>query len=236
MKAGKLILIPNVISPNTQKQAIPQGVIAQIMPLRCFVTENLRTARRYLRSIGYSANFDTEVQFFELNKHTDLKEIPEFIQPLLQGTDVGVLSESGVPCVADPGALVVEQVQKLGLQVVPLVGPSSILLALMASGFNGQNFAFNGYLPIQDKDRRNKLRDLEQRILREDQTQIFIEAPYRNTKLFEAILHNCRNDMKLCVAIDVNGAKEKIVTRSIGEWKADKPMVNKVNTIFLLYK
>lgn len=236
MSTGRLFLVPNVISPETQEKVIPLGVVQEIHRLNYFIAEDLRTARRYLRSINFTKDFDTEVQFFTLNKHTKRDEIPEFLQPLLQGHDVGVLSESGVPCVADPGSVVVAQAQDLGIQVIPLVGPSSILMALMASGFNGQNFAFNGYLPIQDKARKDIFRQLEQRILREDQTQIFIEAPYRNQKLLEALLASCRQDLKLCIARDVSGAKELIQTQTLAEWRTSGINIHKVNTIFLLYK
>lgn len=236
MNTGVLYLIPNLISDDTQDKVIPVWVSNQIMNLRHFITEDLRTARRYLRKIGFTADFDTEVNFYLLNKHTKPGEVPDFIMPLLKGEDMGVLSESGVPCVADPGNIVVEKAQELNIRVVPLVGPSSILLSLMASGFNGQNFAFLGYLPIHDKEKKDALKLLENRILREDQTQIFIETPYRNQKLFESILSLCRSDLKLCIARDVTGPKEMILTRTLSEWKTEKPNINKVNTIFLLYK
>lgn len=236
MKTGTLFLIPNLIADNTAEQVLPIGVMAAIMKLRYFIAEDLRTARRYLRKIGFTADFDTEVEFFLLNKHTNPGEIPDFIMPLLKGHDVGVLSESGVPCVADPGNLVVAHAQELNIKVVPLVGPSSIILALMASGFNGQNFSFSGYLPIQEKEKRDAIKALENKILKEDQTQIFIEAPYRNQKLFESLISQCRADLKLCIAKDITGLKEQILTRTISEWNAQKPDINKVNTIFLLYK
>jgi 16S rRNA (cytidine1402-2'-O)-methyltransferase len=233
---GTLYLIPNVISDDTADWVIPMEVKLLIQNLRHFIAEDLRTARRYLRKIGYTADYDTETNFYLLNKHTPPGEIPDFILPLLNGHNVGILSESGVPCVADPGNIVVAAAQELDIHVKPLVGPSSILLSLMASGFNGQNFAFVGYLPIQEKEKKVKIKALENRILKEDQTQIFIETPYRNQKLFESLLSTCRADLKLCIARDISGPHEKILTRTIAEWRAQKFDINKVNAIFLLYK
>lgn len=233
---GTLYLIPNVISDDTADWVIPVEVKLLIQNLRHFIAEDLRTARRYLRKIGYTADYDTDTNFYLLNKHTPHGEIPDFILPLLNGQNVGILSESGVPCVADPGNIVVAAAQELDIQVKPLVGPSSILLSLMASGFNGQNFAFVGYLPIQEKEKKDKIKALENRILKEDQTQIFIETPYRNQKLFESLLSTCRADLKLCIARDISGPHEKILTRTIAEWRAQKFDINKVNAIFLLYK
>ncbi|MBN2746721.1 MAG: SAM-dependent methyltransferase [Bacteroidales bacterium] len=236
MSLGKLYLIPNVISSDTENQTIPVGVIEIILRLRYFIVEDIRTARRYLRKIGFTADFDTQVQFFELNKHTHLSDLDSYLNPLFSGDDMGILSESGLPCIADPGNVIVEKAQNLNVKIVPLVGPSSIFLALMASGFNGQNFAFNGYLPINDKDRKQKIKELEVKILRDNQTQIFIETPYRNQQIFEAILSACQSSLRLCIASDVSGKSENIRTMSIAEWRFSGKKLGKVNMIFLLYK
>jgi len=236
MEKGNIYLIPNVIGEGKVEDVIPPHVISVLKEIRHFVVENVRTARRFLRKAGFTANFDTEVEFFELNKHTHDTEIPNFLLPALSGNPMGILSESGVPCVADPGNVVVEMAQDMGLKVIPFVGPSSIILSLMASGFNGQNFAFIGYLPIKDNERNKKIKEIEQRILRENQTQIFIEAPYRNKKLFDALLKVCRPDLRLCVARNITEKTEFIKTKSISDWKKSSPDINKRNTIFLLYK
>ncbi len=236
MSLGKLYLIPNVISSDTESNVIPAGVVEIVMEIRYFIVEDIRTARRYLRKIGFSADFDTQVQFFELNKHSNTNDLDSYLNPLLSGENMGILSESGLPCIADPGNIIVEKAQNLNLKVIPLVGPSSIFLALMASGFNGQNFAFNGYLPINDKDRKQKLKELEMKIMRENQTQIFIETPYRNQQIFDAILSVCASSLKLCIASDVSGKSEHIRTMSVGEWRFSGRKLGKVNMIFLLYK
>ncbi|OIP01106.1 MAG: SAM-dependent methyltransferase [Bacteroidetes bacterium CG2_30_33_31] len=236
MNKGKIYLIPNMISDSDIDTAIPRDVISVVQGIHHFIVEDVRTARRYLRKIGYLQNFDTEVEFFILNKHTDLMEIIGFLAPALASKDMGLISESGVPCVADPGNLIVELAHQYDIQVVPLVGPSSIILSLMASGFNGQNFAFVGYLPIDDKEKSRKLKDLENKILHEDQTQIFIETPYRNQKLFQFITKVCSEKTMLCVACNINASDEFIKSKSIENWKKSKLDINKKNTIFLLYK
>lgn len=236
MEKGNIYLIPNTIGESNVDDVITNSVLASLRELRHFIVEDIRTARRFLRKAGFTANFDTEVEFFALNKHTHETEIPNFLLPAISGHSMGVLSESGVPCVADPGNVVVEMAQDMGLRVVPFVGPSSIILSLMASGFNGQNFAFIGYLPIKDNERNKKIKEIEQRIMHENQTQIFIEAPYRNKKLFEALLKVCRPDMRLCVARNITEKSEFIKTKSISDWKKSSPDINKRNTIFLLYK
>ncbi len=231
-----LYLVPNVISDGKVEDFIPGGVLETIRKLRFFIVEDVRTARRYLRKAGFTADFDSEVKFFILNKHTDTSEIPSFLEPAMHGKDMGIISESGAPCVADPGNAVVEIAHEANIKVVPLTGPSSILLSLMASGFNGQNFAFTGYLPIKEHDKIKRLKELENKIIQDNQTQIFIEAPYRNQKLMESILKNCKANLKLCIARDIGGSKELIQTKSLAGWKKSKPDINKVNTIFLLYK
>ncbi len=236
MNKGILYLLPNTISDGEWQNVIPKGVQEESLPLRHFIVENLRTARRFLRKIGYTANFDEDVTFFELNKHTLEKDIPSFLEPLNNGHDIAIISESGLPCVADPGNVVVEMAQTLNIEVKPLVGPSSIFLSLMASGFNGQNFAFIGYLPIDNSQRIKAIKNLETRIYKENQTQIFIEAPYRNQKLFEFMLQHCKPSTKLCIAKEVSAHNEYIKTKTIAQWKKQKVDIQKQNTIFLLYK
>ncbi len=234
-QTGTLYLLPNTISDGGWQNSIPTGVRDQALPIRHFIVENIRTARRYLRKIGFNTDFN-EVQFFELNKHTLEQDIPQFLQALKANLDMAIISESGLPCVADPGNIVVALAQQQNIRVVPLVGPSSILLSLMASGFNGQNFAFVGYLPIDNGQKLKALKQLERKIFSENQTQIFIEAPYRNQKLFEFIVQHSQSNVKMCIAKEINGPKEWIKTKTIGEWKKQKADIQKYNTIFLLYK
>jgi 16S rRNA (cytidine1402-2'-O)-methyltransferase len=235
MTKAKLHLIPNVIADVDRSRVIPAYVNLVIYQIDHFIVENLRTARRFLRSIGYDKDFDN-VKFYLLNKHTSETEIYDFIEPLKNGIDMGLLSEAGVPCIADPGAVIVEMAQKLNIDVIPYVGPSSIILALMASGFNGQNFAFHGYLPIEKSQRDSAIKKLEADALRNNQTQIFIEAPYRNAKLFEALLKNLNPNSKICIAALLTSENEFVKTKTVAEWKKSKPDINKKETIFLIYK
>lgn len=233
---GKLYLLPTTISEGNWENTIPNSVRDKTIELQHFIVEDIRTVRRYLRRIGSTQDFD-EVNFSILNKHTKAMDIPSFILPCLDGKDMGLLSESGVPCVADPGNIVVQIAREKGIQIVPMVGPSSILMSLMASGFNGQNFAFIGYLPIDKFARAKYLKVLESRISKEDQTQIFIEAPYRNQKLMEELIQRLSPNIKLCIARELSGEQELIEVQTIQEWKKRKlPSIQKQNTIFLLYK
>lgn len=235
MTKAKLYLLPNTISEGEWNNVIPEGVKDKSLPIRHFIVENIRTARRFLRKIGFSNDFE-EVEFFELNKHTLEQDIPRFIKPLNDGFDMAIISESGLPCVADPGNLVVQIAQEQGITIVPLVGPSSLMMALMASGFNGQNFAFVGYLPIDNGQKLKAIKTLENKIYADNQTQIFIEAPYRNQKLFDFIIQNAQAATKLCIARDISGKNELILSKSIHEWKKHKIDIQKENTVFLLYK
>jgi len=235
MTKGRLYLLPNTISDGDWKNVIPQGVQETTLPIRHFIVENIRTARRYLRKIGFNIDFN-EVTFYELNKHSLDTDIPKFIIPLQNGYDMAIISESGLPCVADPGNIVVELAQNQNIETVPLVGPSSLFMALMASGFNGQNFAFIGYLPIDNGQKLKALKQLERNIFSNNQTQIFIEAPYRNQKLFEFIIKNASPQTRLCIAKEISGPNEWIKTKSINDWKKQKVDIQKQNTIFLLYK
>lgn len=232
---GILFLIPNTLGENAPDEVIPQKVIETAKRLRHFIVEDVRTVRRYLRRIDRTFPID-DSQFFELNQHTDRSKIEPYLKPLLDGHDMGIISEAGCPAVADPGADIVALAHRKGIRVVPLVGPSSILLAQMASGFNGQSFAFVGYLPIEAAERQKRLRKLEHRAKEENQTQLFIETPYRNMKLFDELTATLKGDTRLCIACDITLESEYIETRTIGEWKQKKPQdLNKRPTIFGIF-
>ena len=216
-------------------RVLPSFNLDIIRGLRYFIVENLRSARRFLKRCDRSIDIDSLV-FAELNEHTPAEAVSELLAPAEAGHDVGVISEAGCPAVADPGADVVAIAQQRGYKVVPLVGPSSILMSLMGSGFNGQSFAFNGYLPIDAGARTAKLKEMERRIRHEHQTQIFIETPYRNNRLISELSHALPGAMKLCVASDITGERESIVTRPLSYWKNASYNYDKIPTIFLLYK
>jgi 16S rRNA (cytidine1402-2'-O)-methyltransferase len=234
-KYGTLFLIPSVIAEDTANSVIPQDIIKLIYGLNEFIVENERTARRFLKTINYSKSLDSLI-LHTLNKHTAFSEIPSYINSLLNGKDIGLLSEAGCPCIADPGSEVVRIAHLQGILIKPLVGPSSILLALIASGFNGQNFAFNGYLPIEKSSRIKKIKELENKAIHEDQTQMFMETPFRNMSLLNDILNFCKPSTLLCIAADITGANEYIQTKSVTDWKKSIPQLNKITAIFLLYK
>ena len=233
---GILYMIPCPISDQTEVyDVVPQANRSVVDSLDYFIVENVRSARRFLSKAGISRKID-ELEFVELNEHTVAGQAVEaMIKPLLAGRSAGVISEAGVPGVADPGALVVEACHRKSIKVVPLVGPSSILLAMMASGLNGQSFAFNGYLPVKPPERSKAIKALERRAHSEHQSQIFIEAPYRNVKLMEQMLQVCAAETKLTVACDITSPEELIVTRSVAEWrKAGIPDIAKRPTIFII--
>ena len=231
---GKLYLIPNTIGDVERGTVLPQGTMNKAAELRYFIVENLRTARRFLRSVGYTGDF-SDIEFFELNKRTRKREIPEFLNPCFEGHDMGVISESGLPGVADPGQSVTAIAHRRRIQVIPLSGPSSIFMALMASGFNGQNFLFHGYLPIESSARKRKLQQLEKSAKQFRQTQIFIETPYRNHQIFDAALKTLAPDTLLCVATEISTEYEFIRTRTIADWHDKKIDIHKKNTVFLIY-
>ena len=232
-----LYLIPVPLGDSGLDRMMPPYNRELICGVRHFVVEDIRSARRFLKKVSKDIDIDA-LSFSELNEHTKLSEIGSYLEPLSKhGEPMGVISEAGCPAVADPGAAVVEMALRQGLRVIPLVGPSSIIMAVMASGFNGQSFAFNGYLPVKDGERVSKLRQLESRAWREGQTQLFIEAPYRNLKMFSAILSACRKDSQLCIAANLTCEGEYICTHSIAEWrKLPEPAIQKLPAIFLLYK
>ena len=230
-----LFLIPVTLGETEHRRVLPAYNREVILQLRHFIVENVRTARRFLKRVDPSIVID-ELTFYELNKHTSPEQVAGYLAPMAQGESMGVISEAGCPAVADPGADVVALAQRKHYKVVPLVGPSSILLAVMASGFNGQSFAFHGYLPIDASERTSTLKKLEGRIYTESQTQLFIETPYRNNKLAEELIRTCRPSTKLCIASNLTCADEFIRTRPVKEWAGKLPDLSKRPTIFLIYK
>lgn len=237
MKLEKaLYLVPVDISGAPLEDAIPVGNLAIVRGLRHLIVENVRTARRFLRRWDPAFDIDA-VTFYELNGHTRAEDVTGYLDGLRRGEPTGVMSEAGCPAVADPGSDVVAIAQREGLKVVPMVGPSSILMSLMASGFNGQGFAFNGYLPIGENERRQALRELENICSRKGQTQIFIETPYRNNKMIKFLADTLRADTLLCVACDITDPeKETIRTRRASEWKKNMENYDKRPAIFLIHR
>lgn len=233
---GILYLIPTTLGDCALSQVLPEGNASIVKNLKVFIVENIRTARRFLKQVDHDIIID-ELQFFELNEHTDLNQISRYLEPLEKGLDIGIISEAGCPAIADPGADIVALAQQKNIKVVPLVGPSSILLSLMASGFNGQSFAFHGYLPIEKGQRSDKLKQLERRIYNEQQTQLFIETPYRNKQMLEELLKSLQPQTKLCIAVDITSNNEDIRTKTISEWRTSPtPELHKRPCIFLIYK
>lgn len=230
-----LYLLPVTLGDTPVDAVLPARNCAIIPHIRHFIVEDVRSARRFLKKVDSSIDIDS-LTFYPLNKHTSAEALSGYLKPLEEGQSMGVISEAGCPAVADPGADVVAIAQRKGLKVVPLVGPSSIILSVMGSGFNGQSFAFHGYLPIEAGERAKALKQLEQRIYSEDQTQLFIETPYRNHKMLEDILKTCRTQTRLCIAANLTCEGEYIRTRSIKDWKGKLPDLNKIPCIFLLYK
>jgi len=235
MNKGNLYLVPSLLGGDNYSFCLPPDYKTILKNIKYFIVEDIRTARRFLKHGGYIDNFD-DITFYLLNKHTSPEEYSAFLAAIDKGFDMALISEAGCPCVADPGALIVEMAHKKNIRVIPLIGPSSIMLALMASGLNGQNFAFLGYLPIKPNERIKKIKELESTIYRNNQTQIFIETPYRNQKLLQDIISTCSGNMKLCIACDVTLGEEFIKTKTIAEWKKCMPEVNKRQVAFLLYK
>ena len=230
-----LYLIPVTLGDTTIEKVLPSYNKEIILGIKHFIVEDVRSARRFLKKVERSINID-ELSFYTLNKHTSAEEISGYLKPLLGGESMGVISEAGCPAVADPGADVVAIAQRKNLKVVPLVGPSSIILSVMGSGFNGQSFAFHGYLPIDPNERIKRIKVLEQRIYSENQTQLFIETPYRNNKMMEDIVKNCRPQTKLCIAANITCEDEYIKTKTVKEWQGKLPDLSKIPCIFLIYK
>lgn len=231
---GKLYLIPNTLGDSPINNVIPSEIKTIINSVDHYIVENIRTARRFLKKVDPSIIIDN-LSFYELNKHTKPGQISNYLNPATQGKNVGIISEAGVPGVADPGAEIVSIAHEKNIIVVPLVGPSSILLAVMASGMNGQNFAFIGYLPIKPHERVSKIRALEKRSKFENQTQIFIETPYRNNALIKDVLKSCNENTYFCIAYDITLETECIQTKTIKEWKRSIPDIHKKPCIFLIH-
>lgn len=232
-KTPKLYLFPVPLSDVGPEQVLPGSNLQLLLGIRYFVVENLRSARRFLKACHKSIIID-DLEFTELSEHNPPGEVDAMLAPMAHGHSIGVISEAGCPAVADPGADLVAAAQRRGYEVVPLVGPSSILMSLMGSGFNGQRFTFNGYLPIDARARAGKLKDMQQAIRHDHCTQIFIETPYRNNKLIEELCRVLPADMLLCVASDITGPRQRINTRRIDQWRRIKPDYDKIPAIFLL--
>ena len=232
-----LYLIPVTLGETEYQKVLPEYNKKILRGIKNFIVENRRSAIRFLKLADSSIDIDS-LEFLELNEHSDLARISNYLDPLLKKKlPLGIISEAGCPAVADPGPAVVEMAQKKNLKVVPLSGPSSMIMAVMASGLNGQSFAFNGYLPVKPNERAAKIRQLENRAWNEKQTQLFIEAPYRNLKMLESILNSCRNETLVCVAAGLTTEQEFIKTLSVAEWKkSNEPPINKVPAIFLIYR
>ena len=230
-----LYLLPVTLGDTELNTVLPAYNIEIIQGIKHFIVEDVRSARRFLKKVDREFDIDS-LSFYPLNKHTSAEDISGYLEPLLAGQSMGVISEAGCPAVADPGADVVAIAQRKNLKVVPLVGQSSIILSVMGSGFNGQSFAFHGYLPIEPVERVKRIKQLEQRIYSENQTQLFIETPYRNHKMVDDLLQNCRPQTKLCIAANLTCEGEYIKTRAISEWKGKVPDLSKIPCIFLLYK
>lgn len=232
---ARLILFPVPIGADDIDVSLPPYNVSLLNGCHTFIVEELRSARRFLKHAGYVHPID-ETVFHLLNEHTTPEEVTDYLDPIGSGEDVGLLSEAGLPCVADPGAMITRIAQARGVEVLPLVGPSSLMLALMASGLNGQQFAFNGYLPVDRHERASAIRDLENKALRNGQTQLFIEAPYRNNQMIQALAETCRPDTMICVACDLTLPTQSIRTLPASRWRKEHDKINlhKRNTVFLI--
>ena len=236
MPKGKLYLIPTTLGDNQSlTHVLPDYNHQTVHQINVFIVEQVRTARRFLKAIKHPVPIDDMI-FYEINKHTNLNNLSEYLKPIEEGKNIGLLSEAGTPCVADPGAMIVEMAHKKNIRVIPLVGPNSIILALMGSGFNGQHFIFHGYLPIEHDQRNRKIKDIESAAYRLDQTQIFIETPYRNNKLLETLSSLLKPKSLVCVAADLTLDTEYIKTLPAKMWKHEKVDLHKRPVVFLIYR
>lgn len=233
MTKGKLFLIPTTIADDTQAAVIPEHVRSALPSITHFLVEEVRTARRYLSSLKIYESIEP-LHFQVLDKKTKEGQLKEFFKPIEEGFNMGVLSESGCPGVADPGALAAKYAHQHNITVIPLVGPSSLLLALMASGLNGQKFSFHGYLPIDSKDRVQAIRELEKESKQKNQTQLFIETPYRNQPVFNDLIKTLSPSTQLCVAYDITGTTELLKTKTVQTWRTEKLTLDKLPCVFLL--
>lgn len=236
MAFGKLYLVPNLLGATKPEQVLPAGTLSIVKRLKHFVVENTRTTRRVLSRIGMDCPID-DIEFIELDKHNIRNlDLMEHLGACLNGEDMGLMSEAGTPCVADPGALVVDLAHSAGIQIIPLTGPNAMILALMASGFNGQAFAFHGYLPIKSPDRQNAIKNLEHRSISNNETELFIETPFRNNAMLADLCKNLHPRTMLCVACNLTCDDELIISQDIAEWKKFKGDLNKKPAVFLIYR
>jgi len=232
---GKLYLIPTTLGDSDPMDVLPQTVKRAVDFIDDYIVENEKTARKFIKSIQ-PEKVQSSLRLSSLNKHTEISEHAKMIQPCLEGKNVGLMSEAGCPGVADPGAVIVKIAHEKGIQVIPLVGPSSILLAVMASGMNGQSFAFNGYLPIDKNDKKQALKSFERLSQEKNQSQLFIETPYRNNKLMEDLLQILQPNTYLCVACDITLPTEYIKTKTVNQWKKEKADLHNRPCIFIIHK
>jgi 16S rRNA (cytidine1402-2'-O)-methyltransferase len=230
---ARLYLIPNLLSDSAWQDSLPAGIAGIISELTFFIAEDIRNTRRFIKKVVPASDI-ASLCFFELNKHTSIDEKADMMVPLRNGNNTGLISEAGCPGVADPGADIVRMAHQQAHQVVPLIGPSSFLLALMASGLNGQNFAFSGYLPVKQAERMKTIRQLEKTAVSTGQTQIFMETPYRNNQMMADLLRTCHPATLLCVASDLTSGNEFVKTRSVGEWSKQIPDLDRHPAVFLL--
>ena len=230
---GKLYLIPSPLGDYDPDVVIPAPTLDLLQRIGCYVVEEVRTARRYLSRAGLKGHIQ-ELEFHELNEHTSAAEVERLVALFEDGRDVGLISEAGLPAVADPGAALVALCHRHGIEVVPQVGPSSLMMALMASGLNGQSFTFCGYLPAKTEERRSAIKSIEKTSQSRRQTQIFIETPYRNDAMFSDLLQSCRPSTRICIAADITMPDEYIRTKTVAEWKKENPIIGKRPCVFLM--
>jgi 16S rRNA (cytidine1402-2'-O)-methyltransferase len=233
MKTGTLYLIPSPLAECGFAKVFPAFNSEIIQEINYFIVEDMRTGRRFVKKMGMKKPIES-LHFSTLNEHTKGNEIESLLQPLIEGNNVGLISDAGTPCVADPGNLIVSRAQQLDIEVIPLIGPNSILLALMASGLNGQSFAFNGYLPREQPDRERQLRFLESLIKKSNQTQIFIETPYRNNHVLKSILSVCDPALRVCISVNITAENQMIKTMTVKRWRTQKLDLHKQPTVFLI--
>lgn len=230
---GKLYLIPSPLGDYDPEVVIPAPTLELLQRIGCYVVEEVRTARRYLSRAGLKGHIQ-ELEFHELNEHTSAAEVERLVALFEDGRDVGLISEAGLPAVADPGSALVALCHRHGIEVVPQVGPSSLMMALMASGLNGQSFTFCGYLPAKTEERRSAIKNIEKTSQSKRQTQIFIETPYRNDAMFSDLLQSCRPSTRICIAADITMPDEFIRTKTVAEWKKENPIIGKRPCVFLM--
>ena len=230
---GKLYLIPSPLGDYDPEVVIPAPTLELLQRIGCYVVEEVRTARRYLSRAGLKGHIQ-ELEFHELNEHTSAAEVERLVALFEDGRDVGLVSEAGLPAVADPGSALVALCHRHGIEVVPQVGPSSLMMALMASGLNGQSFSFCGYLPAKTEERRSAIKSIEKTSQSKRQTQIFIETPYRNDAMFSDLLQSCRPSTRICIAADITMPDEFIRTKTVAEWKKENPIIGKRPCVFLM--